>query len=278
MRRFLLAPLTLLALATPARAQGPGYCPAPRDAALPTFFHIGDSTVRNGSGTGSNGEWGWGDQIAVYLDTTRVNVVNCALGGRSSRTFLTGGNWDRVLPNLKQGDVVVMQFGHNDGGAVNDTSRARGTLKGIGEETEEIDNLLTHKHEVVHSYGWYLRKFIGDARARGATPVVASPIPRNVWKDGRVVRDSAAYAGWARQVARAEGVPFIDINELIAREYDALGPGKVAAFFPHDHTHTELEGARLNARVVVAALKGLPRNPLATYLSPAAAAVPAAKP
>src|SRR5690349_17881173 len=121
-RRGLLGSLLLLAVAAPARAQGPpgqpgqpAYCPAPRDAALPTLFHIGDSTVRNGSGAGANGEWGWGDLTAAYLDTTRINVVNCALGGRSSRTFLTGGNWDRVLPNLKPGDVVLMQFGHNDG-------------------------------------------------------------------------------------------------------------------------------------------------------------------
>ena len=279
-RRALLGALGLLATAPPARAQTPSpvQCAPPRDPAAPTLFHIGDSTVRNGSGTGGNGEWGWGDLIAIYFDTTRLNVVNCALGGRSSRTFLTQGHWDKVLAHLKRGDVVVMQFGHNDGGALNDTSRARGTIRGVGEETETIDNLLTKQREVVHSYGWYLRKFVADTRARGATPVVASLIPRNRWEGGRVVRDRETFAGWAEQVARAEGVPFVDLNELVAREYEALGAERVKAFFPRDHTHTSLEGARLNARVVVAALKGLPANPLGAYLSDSAAAVrPAAR-
>jgi lysophospholipase L1-like esterase len=274
-RRALLGALTLLAAAAPARAQTPSpvQCAPPRDPAAPTLFHIGDSTVRNGNGTGANGEWGWGDLIAVYLDTARLNVVNCALGGTSSRTFLTRGHWDKVLAHLKRGDVVVMQFGHNDGGALNDTSRARGSIRGVGEEAETIDNLLTKQRETVHSYGWYLRKFIADARARGARPIVASPIPRNIWRDGRVARDSATYAGWAERVARAAGAPFVDLNELVAREYEALGAERVRGFFPRDHTHTALEGARLNARVVVGALKGLPANPLGAYLSDSAAAV-----
>jgi lysophospholipase L1-like esterase len=240
---------------------------------LPTIFHIGDSTVRNGSGQGANGEWGWGDLTSCYFDTTRVNVVNRALGGRSSRTYLTQGHWDRTLPMLKPGDVVIIQFGHNDGSALNDTSRARGSIQGIGEETEEIDNLLTHRHEVVHTYGWYLRKFITDTRAQGATPVVASPVPRNIWESGAVVRARADYAGWAEAVARAEGVAFLDLNELIARAYDALGAEQVRTLFGRDHTHTTLQGARLSARVVMAALKGLPENPVGVYLSTGAAAV-----
>jgi hypothetical protein len=75
-----------------------------------------------------------------------------------------------------------MQFGHNDSSPVNDTLRARGTLKGIGEETEEIDNLITKQHETVHSYGWYLRKMVREAKAKGATPVIITPIPRKDWK------------------------------------------------------------------------------------------------
>jgi lysophospholipase L1-like esterase len=147
--------------------------PTPANPTLPTLFLIGDSTVRNGRGDGANGQWGWGDYLAPYFDTSRINVVNRAVGGLSSRTYLTLGHWERVLAMLKPGGFVMMQFGHNDSGALNDTSRARGTIKGVGEETEEIDNLLTHQHEVVHSYGWYLRKFIADARARGPRPSCA---------------------------------------------------------------------------------------------------------
>ena len=154
----------------------------------PTIFTIGDSTVKNGKGDGANGQWGWGDPFQQYFDTTKVMVKNRALGGTSSRTFQTKGLWDEVLKELKKGDFVLMQFGHNDGGAINDTLRARGTIKGVGEETEEIDNLITKQHEVVHSYGWYLRKMVREAKAKGATPVVVTPIPRNDWENGAVKR------------------------------------------------------------------------------------------
>src|SRR5215510_2517277 len=122
---------------------------------LPTLFIIGDSTVKNSS----QGLLGWGDPIADLFDQTKIKVVNRARGGRSSRTFQTEGLWDEVLKELKPGDFVLMQFGHNDGGAINDDSRARGSLRGTGDQTEAIDNLLSNKHEVVHTYGWYLRKF-----------------------------------------------------------------------------------------------------------------------
>ena len=240
--------------------------PVPANPNLPTLFLIGDSTVRNGQGDGAGGQWGWGEPLVSYFDTTKINVVNRAVGGLSSRTYLTGGNWDQVLAMLKPGDFVIMQFGHNDAGPLNDTSRARGTIKGIGEETEEIDNLLTKKHEVVHSYGWYLRKFIEDAKAKGATPIVCSLIPRKIWKDNHIVR-SEDYAMWAADVARAEHVGFIPLNEIIAEEYDKFGPAKVDPLFGDEHTHTSWAGAVINAEAVVAGLKALKNDPLSRYFS-----------
>src|SRR5882762_4316239 len=195
----------------------------PAQHPLPTLFIIGDSTVRN-SGKGLQG---WGDEIGSFFDQTRIKIDNRARGGRSSRTFITEGLWDQVLADLKPGDFVLVQFGHNDGGAVNDASRARGSLRGIGDETEEIDNLLTKKHEVVHTFGWYMKKFVTDTRAKGATPIVLSFIPRNMWKDGKVIRGSDSYGKWAAQVAAAEQVAFIDLNEIVAKKYEALGPDKV---------------------------------------------------
>src|SRR5262245_38399330 len=243
-------------------------------AKLPTLFLIGDSTVRNGAGDGANKQWGWGEPIAAYFDPAKVAVLNRARGGRSSRTFLTEGLWDQVLSAMKPGDFVLIQFGHNDGGPINDTSRARGTIKGVGEEAEEIDNLLTKKREVVHSYGWYLRKYIADARAKGATPIICSPIPRKVWKEGRIARDQ--YARWAEEVAKAEKAPFIDLNEIIARQYEAMGAEKVEPLFADERTHTTLAGAELNAASVISGLKALKPNPLASYLSTKAAGVEAA--
>lgn len=236
--------------------------------ALPTLYLIGDSTVRNGQGDGANAQWGWGEPLVAYFDTSKIKVINRALGGRSSRTFLTGGQWERVRSQLKPGDFVIMQFGHNDGGAINDDSRARGSIKGTGEETQEIDNLLTKQHEVVHTFGWYLRKFIADTKAKGATAIVCSLVPRKIWKDGKIVRGAADYGGWAHDVARSEKVLFVDLNEIIAIEYERLGPERVEPLFADPHTHTSLAGAELNARCVIAGLKAIPTNPLAPYFSP----------
>ena len=238
----------------------------PRDEALPTLWLIGDSTVRNGHGDGSNGQWGWGEPLVDRFDAGRINVVNRALGGTSSRTFLTLGLWNGVLKQLKPGDFVLMQFGHNDNAPLDDKDRARGTLPGTGDETREVDNPITGKHETVHTYGWYLRQFIAGARAKGATPVVCSLIPRKTWKDGKIVRNSTTYQKWAAEVAATEKTGFIDLNETIAARYDALGPEKVEPLFGDPHTHTSRAGAELNADCVVEGIRGLEDRKLAGYL------------
>lgn len=220
-----------------------------------TLFIIGDSTVKNGRGNGGGGLWGWGDWLTPYVDTTKLRIENDALGGTSSRTFQTKGLWDSVLDKIDNGDFVIMQFGHNDGGPLDDTARARGTIKGIGDETKEIDNPITKQLEVVHTYGWYMRKFIEDAKAKGATPIICSPIPRNDWKDGKVIRSTDSYALWAQQVAKDEAIYFLDLNDLIAIKYEQLGAEAVKPFFPGDHTHTNIDGAKLNAQIVAAILK-----------------------
>jgi lysophospholipase L1-like esterase len=224
---------------------------------LPTLFLIGDSTVRNGRGDGGNGQWGWGEPLFDRFDPNRVNVVNRAIGGLSSRTFLTQGWWDKVLAMMKPGDVVLMQFGHNDSGPLDDAARARGTLPGTGDETREIDNPITKQHEVVHTYGWYLRKYIVDTKAKGATPIVCSLIPRKIWKDGKIVRNSDSYQKWAADVAAQEHVGYVDLNERIAAKYDALGPEKVEPLFADEHTHTSRAGAEINADTVVEGLRKL---------------------
>ena len=248
----------------------------PANPRLPSLFLIGDSTVRNGRGLGDGGQWGWGDEIAVFFNTNKINVVNRALGGTTSRTFYRD-LWPRVLALLKPGDFVIMQFGSN-GGAVNDASRARGELHGIGDETQAITNLVTKKFEVVHTFGWYEKQMIAEARSKGATPMVCSLIPRSSWKNGRAVRngpDSAA--GWARDAANAVNAPFIDNNEIIARRYDQLGPEKVNALFTAgQNLHTSLAGARTNAVCVIAGIEGLKENPLVQFFSEQAAGIPPA--
>jgi lysophospholipase L1-like esterase len=285
MKRRLFAAMLLWCCTAAALAQGDaGVMPEPANPALPSLVLIGDSTVRNGrddgQGKGAEGQWGWGNPLARYFDASKVNVVNRAIGGLSSRTYLTGGHWERTLQFIKAGDVVLIQFGHNDSSAVNDSSRARGTIKGVGEESQDIDNLLTGKPETVHSYGWYLRHYIAAIKARGASAVICSPVPRKAWDaDGKIVRNRDGYGGWAEQVARQQQVGFIDLNGQVAAQYDALGRDGVMRLFPQvtpdEHTHTNMAGAELNARTVVAGLKSL-RMPLPlSALNASGQAIPA---
>lgn len=227
----------------------------------PTLFIIGDSTVNNGT----RGQQGWGTPIAGLFDPEKIRVVNRARGGRSSRTYLTEGLWEKVLAEMQPGDYVLMQFGHNDGGPLTG-GRGRASLKGNGEETQDV--AAGDKKETVHTYGWYLRKYTADAKAKGATPIVLSPVPRNMWKGDKVNRASGDYGKWAAEAAQAGGALFIDLNALIAQRYDEAGPQKVAELYfgPTDHTHTTPAGALLNAECVAEGIKGLKECPLAGCL------------
>jgi lysophospholipase L1-like esterase len=232
----------------------------------PTFFIIGDSTVRNGDGSGRNGQWGWGSFMKEYFDTTKIDVQNHALGGRSSRTFITEGLWDKILVKLKKGDYVIMQFGHNDSGPLDDTARARGTIKGIGTESKEVYNPIMKKQEVVYSYGYYMRKYVRDAKAKGAIPIICSLIPRNDWQNAKIKRANDGYALWAQQIAKEEGVYFIDLHNLVSDKYDVMGTEKVAPLFHGDHTHTSLEGAKINAAIVAEQIRKIKPGKLQKYL------------
>ncbi len=167
----------------------------------PILYIIGDSTVRNSSGNGGPGQWGWGTFIGNFFDSTRLMVSNQAMAGRSTRTFTSEGRWDKVMSVLEPGDFVMMQFGHNEGSKP-DTSKAgnRGVLRGTGYETITLQ-YADGRTETVYTYGWYLRKFIADAKSKGAIPIVLSMIPRNVWKDGKTVRASNDFGKWAAEVA-----------------------------------------------------------------------------
>jgi len=228
----------------------------------PTLYIIGDSTVRNTN----RPQCGWGEKIADFFDTTQLRISNQAMAGRSTRTFIKEKRWDKVMSTLTKGDYVIMQFGHNEGSKP-DTSKAgyRGVLKGTGEETVELTWPDSTK-EIVHTYGWYIRKFITDAKSKGATPIVASMIPRNEFRDGKVQRADKDYGKWAKEVAESEGVAFIDLNAITADKYDVMGPDKVKELFPGDHTHTNEAGATINAASVTEGIRLLKNLGLNHYL------------
>lgn len=230
----------------------------------PKLVLIGDSTVNN-----SNGDFrGWGNVISEFFDPTKIEVVNKARGGRSSRTFITEGLWDQVTPLLSKGDIVLIQFGHNDGGSL-DEDRARGSLKGIGTETQEVTIEATQKRETVRTFGSYLRSYVSDAKAKGAIVVLVSPVPRNRWKDGKVERAADNYGGWSKAVAKETSTYFLDLNEITALKYEKAGQEKVAAnyFTTVDQTHTSLAGARVNAESVVEGLRKIKGLKIDRYLA-----------
>lgn len=255
-KRFIIALVVLFA------AIGLSFAPAKNQ---PTLYIIGDSTVKNGTGKGADSLWGWGSFISTHFDTTRIAIENHAIGGRSSRTFITEGRWDKILGALKKGDYVIMQFGHNDGGPINDTLRARGTIPGTGNDSTQIHNLIKKVDETVHTYGWYMRKYVNEAKAKGATAIICSPVPRGDFDEhGKMKKDK--YAAWAKEVATQTGAYFIPLNDLVIADYEKKGPVAVKKYFPVDHTHTNKDGAIVNANLVVGGLKQLKGCKLNNYL------------
>ena len=242
------------------------------DPGLPTIFVAGDSTAAKGKG---EQQQGWAEPFKDYFDLGKVNVVNRARGGRSSRTFITEGLWAELLADVKAGDVVVIQFGHNDGGSINEEppgstrpTRARGSLPGLGEASVEIDNVVTHQHETVYTFGHYMRQMIDDVRAKGANPVLVSLTLRNLRDDhGRLERGSGLYGGWTYQLAKEKDVPFIDLTHNLADVFDAMPKEAVNALFEQDYVHFNAKGGDLHAACIVAGLKGLRAFELKDWLS-----------
>lgn len=241
----------------------------------PVLYIIGDSTVATASP--NNIIQGWGGHLSALFDTTKINIQNRAVSGTSTRTYLSkgvhdknmlkNGMWDSVMVTLKPGDFVMMQFGHNDESAVVDSTRLRGTIKGTGNDSVVVFNRFLNRQETVHSYGWYLEKIITDIRSRGAIPIVCSPIPKNFWKDGKVIRNNDDYGKWASEVAARTHAFYIDLNRLIADKYDADGQAKVSSlYFVKDNVHTTAQGAKINASFVVQAIKEQRKCKLKSYL------------
>jgi lysophospholipase L1-like esterase len=233
-----------------------------QNAKLPTFHIVGDSTVKSG---GVNGMVGWGERIKPFFDESKINVINHAIGGRSARTYFTEGRWEKVVEVIKPGDFVIIQFGHNDQGRIGDpANKNRADGKGIGDETVE-DTKPDGTKELVHTFGWYMAKFVADAKAKGATAIICSPIPhKQRWEAGR---DFEALAEWDKQVAKNNGALYFDLTMIITDAYKKQGADKVATFFADKGTHTTDSGAQFNAACVIAGLESLSGNPLGKFLS-----------
>ena len=241
-----------------------------REEGKPVVFITGDSTVKN-TDKDEDGMWGWASQAGLIFDPAKITWTNQAIAGRSTRTFLREGRWDKIYNSLQPGDFVLIQFGHNDISPITD-QKARGVIANT-EDTCHVYQLENGSYEVVYSFGWYLRKFIDDVREKGATPILLSLTPRNEWPGGRIERRNDSYGKWYREVIEATGVEFVDVHNIsadfldkkFASKDEAKSKEKASKYFKRDHTHTSKMGAQMNARSVAKGLRDI-HSPLADYL------------
>ncbi len=239
---------------------------------LPTLWIAGDSTLKSNAPLR-----GWGQDLGTFFDPKKINVVNRAIGGRSARTFLTEGRWQEILDGIKPGDFVIIQFGHNDAGPLDDKGKFRGSIKGIGDETERVTK-PDGSVEEVHSYGWYLKEMARSAREKKAKVILCSPVPHMKFdRDGKFVHDWKEWRGWVEACAKTEHAAYLDLSERIGNSYDSLDKATIESYFADKGTHTNEQGSIFNAKAVVAGLRALPAAPFDKYLSDAGKALPAVR-
>lgn len=234
-----------------------------REAGKPAFIVVGDSTIQN-TDSDPNGMWGWGSVLETVFDSSKITLVNAGKAGRSCRTFIEEGRWEKVYNAIEPGDYVAIQFGHNDMGPIN-AMPFRAELPGTGDGKRNYFMPHTRQYEAIYTYGWYLRKFIGDVREKGGIPILVSLTPRNEWPGGKMERRNDSYGLWCQEVVNMTDVDFVDMHNLSADYYDTIGPEATKAYYKNDHTHTSRMGAERNAKSLAEGLKKL-NHPLAKYL------------
>lgn len=259
----------------------PKRCDQNRQQGKPMVFLCGDSTGKN-EDSNPDGMWGWGSQGYTVFDANKCVFQNQAKAGRSTRTYIDEGRWEEVYNSLQKGDVVLIQFGHNDIGGIKD-GKERGVIASAKDSCAVYRMESSGIYQVIYSYGWYLKKMIRDTQEKGAIPVLLSLTPRNEWHEGNghsrgfiypvkektgksyIERRNETYGSWCRTVARETGCEFVDIHNITANALDKMGPKKAASYFKNDHTHTSLKGAQLNAQSLAKGLRDI-QSPVAWLL------------
>ncbi|NPA09317.1 MAG: rhamnogalacturonan acetylesterase [Chlorobi bacterium] len=215
----------------------------------PTLFLIGDSTMANKENPDKNPEHGWGQVFPQFL-TTGIEIQNHAVNGRSSKSFRTEGRWDKVEKQLKKGDFVIIQFGHND-------QKIKDSTKFTNPYTQYRANL---------------ERYVYEARAKGAIPVLMTSIVRRNFNDNGVLIDThKEYPLVVRMVANDLKVPFVDMQLLTEQMEIAYGPENSKKlhlyykegedpYYPkgkEDDTHLSRLGAETVAKLAAKSLKAL---------------------
>ena len=219
---------------------------APSD---PVALHLaGDSTMAEKLAE-RRPETGWGERLQRLFDPAAIRVVNHARNGRSTRTVIEEGRWDALVEQLRPGDYVLVQFGHND-------------------QSESKPDRYTPPD----AYRANLERFVRDVRAEGATPVLATPVVRRRFDDaGRFYDVHGVYPGHVREVAAAHGVPLLDLHRMTEDVLIEVGEEPSKSLFLHlapdefagypdglrDDTHFSPHGADLIARLAADGFRAL---------------------
>ncbi|KAK4216801.1 Rhamnogalacturonan acetylesterase [Rhypophila decipiens] len=228
----------------------------------PTVYLAGDSTMARTSAPHN----GWGEYLSKYVT---IPVVNKAISGRSARSFTNEGRFTEIERLVVSGDLVVIEFGHNDGGSPNSASdNGRSNCPGTGPEVCKSGKT----GETVYTYNYYLEKAARSFIAKGANVIISSQTPNNQWEGGSYNGAASRYVAYAAQAAKnvGRGASYVDHFQSVSNMYRKLGAQKTNSLYPKDHTHTSPEGSDLSAQAFVQAvsrdLNG--PTPLKQYLKP----------
>jgi rhamnogalacturonan acetylesterase len=211
---------------------------------------------------------GWGEYLARYVT---LPVVNRAIGGRSARSYTNEGRFTEIERLLQRDDIVVIEFGHNDGGSPNSANdNGRSDCPGTGNEVCRSGKT----GETVYTFNRYVETAARAFIAKGARVIISSQTPNNLFEGGSFIPGAPRFVGYAALAARnvGNGASFVDHFQAVAKMFLKIGSARTNALFPQDHTHTSPQGADLVAQAFVQAinqsfngttpLKGYLRNPV----------------
>jgi rhamnogalacturonan acetylesterase len=190
-------------------------------------------------------------------------VVNKAIGGRSARSYTVEGRFQEIAKIIAPGDTVVIEFGHNDGGTLNEnTDNGRTDCPGTGAKT-----CLGKGKVTVKTFPAYMTEAGTMFTQKGAKVVFSSMTPNNIWEGGSGAYSPGRFTDYARDCAKAvgQGATFVDHGTYVAKAYKSLGKAQVDGMYPQDHTHTNDKGAKVVAEAFVKAVL-CAKDPLAEHV------------
>ncbi|KAF2432401.1 SGNH hydrolase [Tothia fuscella] len=208
--------------------------------AAPKLLLCSDSTAADYPKAGPNDWQGWGWFLREFLT---IPVVNLAVPGESTRSFIRTGKWANLLAQTAPGDFVVIEMGHNDN---NYGMEQAYTLLGVGNE------VMKSPFGEVRTFGWYLRTMIADVRSRGALPILSGRTAGNEWSGNQFVADYP-FARWSEEVAREQRVEYLDHTKYSVRLFQAIGRDITARYYAGDTVHNNAAGARCKFVITVVA-------------------------